>query len=136
MNNVSLNKNNIISENKKIYEIDEIKDITSNAFKALLDKKEGFTVDKILEMLEYYLRLIYGKISKEIIYYQEKLEDDKSVEYINNYFLKKNFIKKKDFSYSIRIFISSHISIWIKYKILIYFTIRFIKLWLFCIHII
>ena len=106
LNNVSLNKNNIISENKKIYEIDEIKDITSNAFKALLDKKEGFTVDKILEMLEYYLRLIYGKISKEIIYYQEKLEDDKSVEYINNYFLKKNFIKKKDFSYSIRIFIS------------------------------
>ena len=50
------------------------------------------------------MKLIYKNVIKDIINYQEKL-NEQSIEKINNYFNKNRFINKAYFAYVIRLFI-------------------------------
>ena len=105
LNNISFDKENELWKNTTIYEIIELNDETSNMFLKLFQNQEGLTVSKIIDIFDYYLKLIYVNVSKEIKNYQESL-DDKSIEYINNYFSQKHLITKKDFSNALRLLIT------------------------------
>ena len=95
-----------INEETKIDEvIKELKDKVSNEFNLIFDKKEGLTVDKILGIFDYYLKLIYNDISKEIKNYQVKLEPE-SIKIINDYYNKEHYLSKNALSYAIRLFIT------------------------------
>jgi len=102
------NKDSMIKEETKIYEIsNEINSITSNNFMQIFDKQNGLTIDKTSEIFEYFLKVIFDEIKKEIKKYQVNL-DEKTSEMINKYNEKekKHIISKKDLAYAIRLFIT------------------------------
>lgn len=86
----------------------------------MLDDKKELTVNKISDIFNYYLKLIFGDIQREIIKYQERLQvqkdtkpDNKNTEnilettkdYLDNYFNKKDIIiGKEDLENAIRLF--------------------------------
>ena len=86
----------------------------------MLDDKKELTVNKISDIFNNYLKLIFGDIKREIIKYQERLQvqkdtkpDNKNTEnilettkeYLDNYFNKKDiFIGKEDLENEIRLF--------------------------------
>ena len=94
-----------IEDNKKIFEILEYRYGNSSVFRKLIEYNDKFTIDKTWAIFDYYLKLIYENVSRYLINYQEKLSD-KTKEDINNYFHKEHLISKKDFAYSIRLFIT------------------------------
>ena len=100
------NEENVIKEENKLYEIvNKLEDKISEGFIKLFERNDGLTVDKIPAILDYYLKLIYENVNGEIKKYQQELNDE-SKNYINNYFKKNHIIKKKDFAYAIRLFIT------------------------------
>ena len=102
------NKDNSITEESKLYEIvakDELKDTISGLIGKIFEDKDGLTVNKIPGIFDYYLKLIYEDIIKELKKYQETL-DNETIEKINTYYKKDHTIKKKDLAYAIRIFIT------------------------------
>ena len=104
--NGNLNEEKDIKEESKIYEVvGKLKDSTSNNFIKIFENNDGLTIDKVFAIFDYYLKSIYEDISNEIKKYQEKL-DDKSIEFMNNYYEKGHLISKKDFAYAIRLFIT------------------------------
>jgi len=109
LNNKRKEDNNIennITEESKIYQVlDELKDQISPFFLKLFENNDGLTIEKTSGIFEYYLKLIYEEVKKEIKNYQEKL-NNKSIEIINNYYQKEHLISKKDFAYAIRLFIT------------------------------
>ena len=99
------NEEKIIQKETKIYEIVDKLNDKSKYFIKLFEKNESLTVDKTLDIFEYYLKAIYNDVSSEIKEYQEDL-DDKSKEKINKFYEKKRYISKEDLAYSIRLFIT------------------------------
>ena len=97
-------KNDKSIQKKKIFELFKLNDNFSYAFKKIFENQDRFTVDKIWAIFDYYLKLIYKNVIKDIINYQEKL-NEQSIEKINNYFNKNRFINKAYFAYVIRLFI-------------------------------
>ena len=82
------------------------KDSFKNAnFVNMFQNNDSLTIDKTYEILEYYLKLIYEDIRKEMNKYQQKL-DKKSKEEIKNIYSKDNNIDKKTLSHAIRLFIT------------------------------
>ena len=71
----------------------------------MFQNNDNLTIDKTHEILEYYLKLIYEDIRKEMNKYQQKL-DKKSKEEIKNIYSKENNIVKKTLSHAIRLFIT------------------------------
>ena len=71
----------------------------------IFENNDSLTIDKTSEIFDYYLKCIYKDVMNEIKKYQDNL-DDNSKETIKNYYQKekKNYISKKDFAYSIRLF--------------------------------
>ena len=102
------NKNSNINEESKIYEVlGNLGDLVSNNFMKIFENQDGLTVDKISEIFEYYLKIIYDDISLEIKKYQTNL-GEKSKEAIKKYDEKekKHIISKRDLAYSIRKFMT------------------------------
>ena len=101
-----LNQEKVDDINKKIYKIlFELEYNFSDIFKNFFMKGEKFTVDKIIDIFDFYLILIFENTKNEIKDFQEEL-DQKSLENIKNYFSKKHLIGKKDLSHAIRLYIS------------------------------
>ena len=97
----------LISENTIIYDIfDYFEDTISNGFKELFNENNTlFTVNKITNIFEYYLILVFGIIKKEFKKYQIEIDDNKIKE-INKYFEDAHIITKEVFKSAIRKFIS------------------------------
>ena len=106
-NNNQENKNNDITEETKIYEvIDKKKDsFTNDNFIKMFQKNDSLTIDKTYKIFEYYLKMIYEDIKKEMKRYQKSL-DKESIKEIDNIYSKENIIDKKNFAQAIRLFIT------------------------------
>ena len=102
-------KQNNITEESKIYElIDKIKDNVSDNFIKIFENNDSFTIDKTTEIFDFYLKLIYEDVKKELENYQVELSNN-SKDLLNKYYQKeqtKQLISKKDFAYAIRLFIT------------------------------
>ena len=83
LNKSKKEENNKINENTKICDIDIIKTLKniSNDFKNIFDENKDIVVNKIPNLFDYYLKLIFKYIKKDMEKYQEKKEikkeDDK-----------------------------------------------------------
>ena len=101
------NKENNIKEESKIYEVfNQFKDMISDNFIKLFESNNSFTIDKTLDIYEYFLKLIYKDVENEINIYQEELNDD-SIKRIENYYKKQlPLISEKDFARAIRLFVT------------------------------
>ena len=93
-------------ENIKIIEIlDTFKNEEISDDFIQLFKNSEFTVDKIANIFEYYLMLVFPSLSKEIKKYQKKIDDEKK-KLIKEYFNKEDLlINKEIFTLSTRLFI-------------------------------
>ena len=115
LNNIKKGKKGSISENSLIYyTLKNIEDRISPDFSSMFEEKEQLTVNKISDIFNYYLKLIFKYIKKEIEKYQvqngngkrDQL-DEKTIKQLDAYFEEKKFIiSKKDLENAIRIFIS------------------------------
>ena len=76
----------------------------SNDFKKIFIDNEIFTINKITNLFEYYLILIFRIIKNDFKDYQVKLEENK-IEKVNKYFEKEHIITKQIFKVAIRLFI-------------------------------
>ena len=101
-------ENNIemtINKEEKIYVvIDKLKD-KIKYLNNLFENNNSLTIDKTLDIFEYYLKVIYKNVSSELKEYQEDL-DDNLKEKLNKFYSKSHFINKKDLAQAIRIFIT------------------------------
>ena len=106
----SKDKGNEVKEEAKIYEvIKDIKDSTSKDFIKLFEQQNELTIGKLPEIFDYYLKLIFEDIVKEIKKYQVNIDkNSKAKEEINKYYKKgeNHHISKLDLAYAIRLFIS------------------------------
>ena len=102
----SKNKDNEIKGETKIYEVlNDIKDSVSKEFIKLFEQQNELTIGKTPELFDYYLKVIFEEVNKDIKKYQKNL-DKNSKDLINNYYKSKHQINKKDFAYAIRLFIT------------------------------
>ena len=100
------NKDNKINEKTKIYEIlDKLKEIISKYFIKLFENNDFFTIDKIPDIFEYFLKCIYKDVSHYLENYGERL-DDNYIKIIDKYYENHYGITKEDFAYAIRHFIT------------------------------
>jgi hypothetical protein len=104
-------KEDIISKNSKISEVlEKINDNISKEFLSFFKEKNELTINKISEIFEYYLKLIYKDIKDQIKDYQENLEEkeleDKKKKLEEYYEKVSSFIGKDDFVSAIRLFIT------------------------------
>ena len=91
-------------------------DNLSKDFLTIFDEKKKLTVNKLSELFNYYLQLIFEDIKEEIKNYQEKREieteeenqlDIRSIKRLNEYYQKKMIlISKEDLEKAIRLFIT------------------------------
>ena len=106
--NENKKENNIemtINKEEKIYVvIDKLKD-KIKYLNNLFENNNSLTIDKTLDIFEYYLKVIYKNVSSEVKEYQEDL-DDNLKEKLNKFYSKSHFINKKDLAQAIRIFIT------------------------------
>ena len=100
-----LNKDENISNSTKIWEIEALNDITSDIFRKIFENQEGFTVDKIFEIFDYYLKIISKNVFEEVENYQIELSFEQK-EIINKYYSNDHFISKSDLSHSISLFLT------------------------------
>ncbi len=82
LNKIKKDENNTINGNTKIYEIDIVKNLgnISIDFQNIFNNKDDLIVNKIPNMFDYYLKLIFKYIKKDIEKYQEKKENKKEVD--------------------------------------------------------
>ena len=100
-------KNNKFKEDTQIYKvIEELKDPALGDIKKLFEGNDAFTINKTTDIFDYYLKSIFENISSDIKKYQDKDLDISRKETIDNYFKGEHIIKKVDFAYAIRLFIS------------------------------
>ena len=90
--------------NKVIHELDNIISIYSIS---LFKMGENFTIDKIYEIFDYFLKVIFEDLVYEMKEYQGELDyNPENLKYeCNKYYLKKHLISRKDFTNAIRLFI-------------------------------
>ena len=99
-------ENKEYAEDSKLYDVAlELKDSVSNILIKIFEGNETLTVNKTEGIFDYYLKLIYEDIVKEIKNYQESLEGN-SKEIIEKYNFRDDIISKKDLAYAIRMFIT------------------------------
>lgn len=95
-----------IKEETIIYKIfDFLKDQISNDIKEKFKDKKSFTVNKLTNIFEYYLILIFGIIKTEFKNYQIEIEKNK-IEEIKKYFEEKHLISKEIYKSALRKLIS------------------------------
>ena len=102
----SKNKENEVNGESKIYEVlNDVKDTCSKEFIKLFEQQNELTIGKLPEIFDYYLRVIFEEVNKEMRKYQTNL-DKSSKDLINNFYKDKQLINKKDYAYAIRLFIT------------------------------
>ena len=102
----SKNKENEVKGESKIYEVlNDLKDTISKEFIKLFEQQNELTIGKLPEIFDYYLRVIFEEVNKEMRKYQTNL-DKSSKDLINNFYKDKQLINKKDYAYAIRLFIT------------------------------
>jgi len=75
LNDIKKEENNEIGSETKISQVlKDIDDRISSDFKKIFEERIEFTVNKISDIFDYYLKLIFVDIKNEIIKYQEKQE--------------------------------------------------------------
>ena len=118
-----------IDENTKIYEVfKSLKGISKN-FENIFKDKDGLIVKKITKLYDYYLKLIFKYVKKDIENYQEKKEieeknkskekkeekekkiifnlEDKTIKKLDEYFTKEDLtISKESLSEALRLFMT------------------------------
>ena len=99
-------ENKEYTEETKLYDVVLLlKETVSNFLIKLFEDKEILTINKTVGIFDYYLKLIYKDIIKDINDYQEVL-DDATIANINKYYEKEHLITKKNLAYAIRLFIT------------------------------
>ena len=90
--------------NKVIHELDNIISMYSIS---LFKMGENFTIDKIYEIFDYFLKVIFEDLVYEMKEYQGELDyNPENLKYeCDKYYLKKHLISRKDFTNAIRLFI-------------------------------
>ena len=119
LNKIKKDENNSINENTKICEIG-IKNISED-FKKIFENKENLTVNKLANLFDYFLKIIFKYVKKDIEKYQDKKENNKKQEqkniykiYLDEIVIKKlddffktdNIINKESLTSAIRLFLS------------------------------
>ena len=99
------NRDNIIKNETKIYEIIDKLNDTSEYISELFEKNESLTVNKTFDIFDYYLKVIYSSIISDLNDYTEEL-DNKFKEKIDNFFKKAGIIRREDLAYALRLFIT------------------------------
>ena len=77
-----------------IYKLLEDLEFISNDFKELFKEKNSLTINKLMNIYEYYQILCFNKVKEKLNSYQEKITDDKQKNLINNYI--KNDLKTNE----------------------------------------
>ena len=103
--NLYKEKNKVDEKSMKIFEIFNLKNDISYTFKKLFENRNEFTVDKTWIIFDYYSKLIYENVSKDLQSYQEKLSDI-SIKQIRDYFNVNHLISQKALANAIRLFIT------------------------------
>ena len=90
--------------NKVIHELDNIISMYSIS---LFKMGENFTIDKIYEIFDYFLKVIFEDLVYEMKAYQGEFDYDwENLKYeCDKYYQKKHLISRKDFTNAIRLFI-------------------------------
>ena len=107
------NDNNV-KGNTKIVDIIKFIDFNaSNEFLIIFDEKNKFTINKIFEIFNYYLLIIFAEVKGEIRNYQENSEisienqlNEKTKEKLKKYFNNQNIINREDLESAIRLFLT------------------------------
>ena len=131
LNKMEKEKNDKINENTKICEIEIVKNLKniSEDFRKIFQEKQqdknnpivNLTVSKITNIFDYFLKLIFKYVKKDIEQYQEKKEinkqekeknkiiyylDDNLINSLDEIFKKDMVIQKGDLASAIRLFIT------------------------------
>ena len=122
LNNIKKEENNDIGSETKISQVlKDIDDTISSNFKKIFEERKEFTLNKTSDIFDYYLKLIFGDIKKEIVKYQEKQEqkeikpDNKNIannleitrKELDKYYEKKDIIiGKEELENAIKLFIA------------------------------
>ena len=104
INLLNIKKEKNFYEETKIYEIIS-NDEFSTHFKTMFENKNNFTINKLYEIFNLFLKLINEDINKEIKKFQDELNEE-TKDKIIDYFKKEHIISKNDFFNAIRLFIS------------------------------
>ena len=110
--NIKQDNDNNVKGSTKVIEVLKNFDCVSDEFLAIFDEKKKFTVNKIIEIFNYYLLMIYPEIKMEIRKYQEKnVEIENQLDKISalkldEYFEKQNIINRENLENAIRQFIT------------------------------
>ena len=105
------NKDNNISGDTTIYKVlEDLNDNISKDFLALFENKKSLTVNKLTNILDYFLKLIFNDIKEELKKYQDANNDyqleQKLIDKLNDYYEKEPLIDKDDLKNSIRLFMT------------------------------
>ena len=120
LNEKKKENDNKINESTKICDIEKVKNLKniSKEFREIFqDKKQekekdkdnsnaNLIVSKIINIFDYYLKLIFGYVKKDIQKYQEKKEIERKKEILDEFFKTNEDIQKKDLASAIRLFIT------------------------------
>jgi len=99
------NRDNIIKNETKIYEIIDKLNDASEYISELFEKNESLTINKTFNIFDYYLKVIYSSIISDLNDYTKEL-DNKIKEKIDNFFKKSSIIRREDLAYALRLFIT------------------------------
>ena len=113
---ISINNNkdliNNINEKTYLY-IHELFKIVgsqiSEDFQGIFKEKNNFTIFKLFNTFEFFQKLIFEKICKELAEYQNELKEDKKQKVLE-YFESQHKINKDNFSTAVRLFITLFLS--------------------------
>ena len=105
------NKDIDISGDTTIYEVlNNLQDNISKDFLAIFENKKSLTVNKIINILDYFLKLIFNDIKEELKKYQDPNNDyqleQKVIDKLNEYYESEPLISKEDLKNSIRLFMT------------------------------
>ena len=120
LNNMKKEKDNKINESTKICDIEIVKDLKniSKDFREIFqDKKQekekekdntnaNLNVSKIINIFDYYLKLIFIYVKKDIQKYQEKKEIEGKKKILDELFTNNEDLQKEELASAIRLFIT------------------------------
>ena len=96
-----------IKDDAKLYDIvEKLKDLTSDNFKKLFKDNDGLTLNKIISIFEYFLKIINECVISDISEQQDNDIDEDVKNKLDNYFQNKHLLKKEDLAYAIKLFMA------------------------------
>ena len=96
-----------IKDDAKLYDIvEKLKDLTSDNFIKLFKDNDGLTLNKIISIFEYFLKIINECVISDISEQQDNDIDEDVKNKLDNYFQNKHLLKKEDLAYAIKLFMA------------------------------